>query len=104
MIILAGSSTLQAFIATFPLRISIDLTELAREVSHNIWRQVEEGEGFINLIVTISATDKVEKSQNQFLLGDARKNQLLDKYVITQVKNSNFLIKTCRGYPTQARL
>ena len=63
------------------LSINIDLTELAREVSHNIWRQVEDGLGYVNVMVTISATDKAEKSENNFLLGDSMKNQLLDKYV-----------------------
>ena len=71
------------------LSIHIDLTELTREVSHNIWRPVEDGLGFLNVIVTISGTDKTEKSQNNFLLGDAVKNQLLDKYVSNQVVISN---------------
>ena len=50
---------------------------------------LEDGLGFLNVIVTISGTDKTEKSQNNFLLGDAVKNQLLDKYVSNQVVISN---------------
>ena len=61
------------------------MTELTREVSHKVWRPVEDGLGFLNVIVTISGTDKTEKSQNNFLLGDAVKNQLLDKYVSTKL-------------------
>ena len=61
---------------------------------------MEDGLGFLNVIVTISETDKTEKSQNNFLLGDAVKNQLLDKYVSNQVVISTikllFFIETVK--------
>ena len=61
---------------------------------------MEDGLGFLNVIVTISGTDKTEKSQNNFLLGDAVKNQLLDKYVSNQVVISTikllFFIETVK--------
>jgi len=40
-------------------RVEIDLRELSREVSHNLWRPIKEGEGQLNVIITISGTTKV---------------------------------------------
>ena len=34
-------------------RVEIDLRELSREVSHNLWRDIKDGEGRLNLIITI---------------------------------------------------
>ena len=76
-------------IASF-FRVQIDLTDLTREVTHNIWQPVEDGLGHLNIIVTISGTDKVEKSQTNFLLGDAIKNQLLEEYVMNKYSNIRY--------------
>ena len=37
-------------------RVSIDLRELAKEVSHNLWRPIVDGQGQVNAIVTITGT------------------------------------------------
>ena len=42
-------------------RVEVDLRDLSREVSHNLWRPIKEGEGQLNVIITISATAKVIK-------------------------------------------
>jgi hypothetical protein len=45
-------------------RISVDLKELAAEVTHNIWRDVENGDGRINLLVTVTATTRGDSPSN----------------------------------------
>ena len=35
-------------------RVEIDLRKLQREVSHNIWRDIKDGEGQLNVVITIS--------------------------------------------------
>ena len=39
-------------------RVAIDLRKLSREVSHNLWRPIKDGEGMLNVIITISGTTK----------------------------------------------
>ena len=36
------------------------------KVSHNLWRPIKEGEGQLNVIITISGTTKVFLSGNEF--------------------------------------
>jgi len=45
-------------------RVEIDLRELSREVSHNLWRPIKEGEGQLNVIITISGTTKANSPSN----------------------------------------
>ncbi len=39
-------------------RVGIDLTKLALETTHNLWLDVENGEGKLNVLVTISGTTR----------------------------------------------
>ena len=45
-------------------RVEIDLRELTREVSHNLWRPIKDGEGMLNVIITISGTTKSDSPSN----------------------------------------
>ncbi|XP_023320595.1 multiple C2 and transmembrane domain-containing protein isoform X2 [Eurytemora carolleeae] len=45
-------------------RVDIDLRELRHEVSHNLWREIQEGEGSLNVIITISGTSKKSSPSN----------------------------------------
>ena len=36
-------------------RVELDLSEFSREVSHDIWRKLEDGKGSLHIIVTITA-------------------------------------------------
>jgi len=44
--------------------VEVDLRELPREVSHNLWRPIKEGEGQLNVIITISSTTKANSPSN----------------------------------------
>ena len=37
-------------------RLELDLSQLSREVSHDLWRRLEDGKGSLHIIVTITAT------------------------------------------------
>merc|ERR1719468_1240137 len=45
-------------------RVEIDLRDLTREVSHNLWRPIKDGEGSLNIIITITATTKPDSPSN----------------------------------------
>ena len=45
-------------------RVSLDLRKLSKEVTHNLWREVEEGEGLLNFLITITATTKGDSPSN----------------------------------------
>lgn len=45
-------------------RVAIDLRELSKEVSHNLWRPIKDGEGMLNVIITISGTTKTDSPSN----------------------------------------
>ncbi len=45
-----GHSTCNLFNLLF--RLSVDLRELPKETTHNLWRDVEDGDGRINFLVT----------------------------------------------------
>ena len=64
-------------------RVEVDLRELAREVSHNLWRPIKDGEGSLNIIITITATSKADSPSNLANWNpDARhEQQLEEKYV-----------------------
>ena len=36
-------------------RVELDLSQLSREVSHDLWRRLEDGKGSLHIIVTITA-------------------------------------------------
>ena len=71
-------------------RVAIDLRELTKEVSHNLWRPIKDGEGMLNVIITISGTTKDDSPSN--MLHCDPDNQLLskleEKYVIRTFKLS----------------
>ena len=64
-------------------RVEIDLRELTREVSHNLWRPIKDGEGSLNIIITITATTKPDSPSNLTKwTSDARLElELKEKYV-----------------------
>ena len=64
-------------------RVEVDLRELAREVSHNLWRPIKDGEGSLNIIITITATSKADSPSNLANWNpEARhEQQLEEKYV-----------------------
>lgn len=45
-------------------RVRVNLKELAKEVTHNLWRDVENGKGQLNILVTISGTTKGDAPSN----------------------------------------
>ena len=44
--------------------IKVDLTSLSKEVTHNIWSEVQDGKGQLNFLVTITATTKGDSPSN----------------------------------------
>lgn len=44
----------------FCFRCTIDLSKLEREITHNIWQELEDGNGQIFLLLTISGTTQSE--------------------------------------------
>ena len=65
-------------------RVSVDLKDLAPEVTHNLWRDVQNGDGRINLLVTISGTTRGDSPSN--LLNyeqdiDKLQSQWMERYV-----------------------
>ena len=62
----------------------MDLKDLAPEVTHNLWRDVQNGDGRINLLVTISGTTRGDSPSN--LLNyeqdiDKLQSQWMERYV-----------------------
>ena len=47
-----------------PFRIIVDLNDLPKEQTVNIWKDVEDGKGRINLLVTVSATTRGDTPSN----------------------------------------
>ena len=45
-------------------RISVDLRELQKEATHNLWRDVDDGDGRVNFLVTISGTTRGDSPSN----------------------------------------
>ena len=64
-------------------QVAIDLRELSREVSHNLWRPIKDGEGMLNIIITISGTTKSDSPSNlaNWNPDVQHLNQLEGKYV-----------------------
>ena len=65
-------------------RVSVDLKDLAPEVTHNLWRDVQNGDGRINILVTISGTTRGDSPSN--LLNyeqelDKLQSQWIERYV-----------------------
>lgn len=49
-----------AYTESLIFRCSIDLSQLEREKTHNIWKDLEDGNGQIFLLLTISGTTQSE--------------------------------------------
>ncbi len=45
-------------------RVLLDLRDLDKEVTHNLWRNVDNGEGSMNFLVTISGTTRGDSPSN----------------------------------------
>ena len=45
-------------------RVRLDLRNVEREVTHNLWRDVESGDGRINFLVTITGTTRGDSPSN----------------------------------------
>ena len=48
--------------------MEVDLSELSWEVSHDIWRRLEGGEGSLHFIVTVTDSDQAEAPPEEELL------------------------------------
>ena len=46
------------------LRVRVDLSALTPEVTHNLWRDVENGKGRLNFLVTLSGTTRGDSPSN----------------------------------------
>lgn len=69
---------------TFCYRVRVNLKELAKEVTHNLWRDVENGKGQLNILVTISGTTKGDAPSNLAKWEDqldSMQQSLVQKYV-----------------------
>ena len=69
-------------------RVSVDLKDLAPEVTHNLWRDVQNGDGRINILVTISGTTRGDSPSN--LLNyeqelDKLQSQWIERYVSDEI-------------------
>lgn len=64
-------------------RVEIDLRDLTREVSHNLWRPIKDGEGSLNVIITITGTTKSDSPSNLSNWNPQSKfeDELQEKYV-----------------------
>ena len=70
--------------------MSVDLKDLAPEATHNLWRDVQNGDGRLNLLVTISGTTRGDSPSN--LLNyeqdvDKLQSQWTDRYVSNSPRN-----------------
>lgn len=45
-------------------RVTFDLRDMEKEVTHNLWRNVENGKGMIHTLITISATVRGDSPSN----------------------------------------
>ena len=66
-------------------RVKIDLRHLAPELTHNLWRQVEDGQGTLNFLMTISATTRGDSPSNLSNWEeelDRKKPQWINQYVM----------------------
>ena len=74
-------------------RVEIDLRDLTREVSHNLWRPIKDGEGSLNVIITITGTTKHDSPSNlaNWNPDPKEEQELIDRYVkvLTQKQISN---------------
>ena len=64
-------------------RVAIDLRQLSKEVSHNLWRPIKDGEGMLIVIITISGTTKADSPSNlsNWNPDPQHLHQLEEKYV-----------------------
>ena len=72
------------------------MRELSKEVTHNLWRTVEDGAGLLNVLVTISATTRGDSPSNLTNWEedlDLKKANWIEEYVslIHSVEISRFL-------------
>ena len=75
-------------------RISLDLRELSKEVTHNLWRTVEDGAGLLNVLVTISATTRGDSPSNLTNWEedlDLKKANWIEEYVSLKISVANYL-------------
>jgi len=66
-------------------RISVNLKELTQEVSHNLWKPVENGTGQINCILTISGTTEIDSPSNiQNWEPSMEEEKLIENYSVSK--------------------
>ena len=73
-------------------RVKIDLRDLAPEITHNLWRPVEDGQGMLNFLMTISATTRGDSPSNLSNWEeelDKKKPQWINQYVSIQTISCN---------------
>ena len=71
----------------FSVRLLVDLTEFRKETTHNCWREVEDGDGRLNFLITISGTTRGDSPSNLANWEEdlnKMKNQWTEKYVSVQ--------------------
>ncbi len=69
-------------------RIRVDLKELPSEVTHNLWRDVEDGDGRLNVLVTVSGTTRGDAPSNLTNVEhelDKLEQQWVERYVSNYV-------------------
>jgi hypothetical protein len=84
-------------------RVAIDLRQLSKEVSHHLWRQIKDGEGMLNVIITISGTTKTDSPSNlsNWNPDPQHPQQLEENYVRKKIinkiqKHETFALANCK--------
>ena len=84
-------------------RVAIDLRQLSKEVSHNLWRPIKDGEGMLNMIITISGTTKADSPSNlsNWNPDPQHLQELEEKYVRKKIinkilKHETFALASCK--------
>ena len=69
------------------------MRELSKEVTHNLWRTVEDGAGLLNVLVTISATTRGDSPSNLTNWEedlDLKKANWIEEYVSLKISVANY--------------
>ena len=68
-------------------RVNLELTNLDKEITHNLWRTVEDGAGQLNFLVTVTATTRGDSPSN-LSNWEEELDQMKNNWINSYVRNS----------------
>ena len=78
----------------FHCRIIVDLNDLPKEQTVNIWKDVEDGKGRMHLLVTVSATTRGDTPSN-LANWEEDLDKMKDEWTTAYVSSSTKVIVFC---------